>query len=332
MAAVDEVADELYGLLPGEFIAARDAAAKAAKGEGDRDGAAAITALRKPTTTAWLVNMLMRDDPDLPDRLRALGEGLREAESSLAGSELTALDKQRRQLVAGLVKTVKGLAHGVGHRVTPDTADEVSQTLLAALADPDVAEDVLSGQLTQARTHVGFGAGRGVGRSHLGLVPPLDDDGRAASRSGASQAGKSATKSSSASKTSDKSAKADEARKAQEARDAERERRAAERRKAAAEALEQAETEHAGAVKLAREAERVLSRSQATLGERTAATERLEDELEDLTRQLEKSRTAEKEAKAKVAEHQDQHARATKALKWAARDLDSAKADVDRYS
>ena len=331
MAAEDEVADELYGLLPSEFVEARNAAVKAARADGDRDAAAAIAALRKPTTTAWLVNLLMRDDPDLPDRLRALGEGLRDAESSLAGDELTALDKQRRQLVAGLVKTVRGLARDVGQRVTQDSADEVSQTLLAALADPEVAEDVLSGQLTQARTHVGFGAGRGVGRSHLGLVPPLDDKG--GGRSGTRTASKSGSASTKSQQAQDKAQdKAQEARRAQDARDAERERRARERREAAAAALEQAKAEHDTAAMQEREAETVLSRSQATLGDRTATTERLADELEDLTRRLEESRAAEKEAKAQVAEHKDRHARAAKALKWAVRDLDAAKAEVDRLT
>ncbi len=316
---VDEVADELYGLLPGEFVAARDAAVRAARAEGQRDVASGIAALRKPTTTAWLVNLLVRDDPDLADHLRDLGEGLRGAEQSLAGAELTALDKQRRQLVAGLVKTVRQLARDAGQRVTQSSADEVSQTLLAALADPDAADEVLSGRLTQARAHVGFGASRG--RSHLGLVPPLDEEtprdtgvARRTAPAGGSKAGD----------------RAREARDVREAREAERERKAQERREKAAAALSQARSEHAAALEAEREADLALSRSRATRGERAALVESLTAELEQLTRRLEGARADEEEAARETSELEHRHTRDAKALRWAAKDLDAAQAAVDR--
>ncbi len=51
----------LYGLRPEEFTRARDAEVKQARADGDRAGAAAIAALRRPSLAAWLVNALMRD-------------------------------------------------------------------------------------------------------------------------------------------------------------------------------------------------------------------------------------------------------------------------------
>lgn len=302
MADVDQVADELYALPPAEFVAARDSAARAARVDGDRESATAIMALRKPTTTAWLVNLLVRADPGLADQLRTLGEGLRGAESSLAGAELKGLDKQRRQLVAGLVTKVRGLARAAGQRVTPASADEVSQTLLAALADPDAADEVLSGRLTHAREHVGFGAGRG-GRAHLGLVPPLPAEPQNVPQDVPHREAE---------------------------RDAQKERRARERAEAAAAALAQAEQEHATALAAERDADTALNRSRATLGERTAETGRLADELRRLTERLEQVRAAEAEADVAVSELQGRHDRAAKALRWAVRDLDQAKAAVDR--
>ncbi|MFF3862653.1 hypothetical protein [Streptomyces sp. NPDC002209] len=49
---VESVALELYGLRPSEFAAARDAYVAKAREAGDKQLAAAIGALRKPTLAA----------------------------------------------------------------------------------------------------------------------------------------------------------------------------------------------------------------------------------------------------------------------------------------
>ena len=91
MSELDDVADELYGGPPSVFIEHRDAAAKAARADGDRELAKQITELRKPTVSAWLMNLLVRDDPGFADQVVALGEGLRDAERSLDGPALREL-------------------------------------------------------------------------------------------------------------------------------------------------------------------------------------------------------------------------------------------------
>ena len=65
---VAEVADELYALTPAEFTAARDERARQVRAAGQRDEAAAIKKLARPTASAWLVNQLGQggarsDDP-----------------------------------------------------------------------------------------------------------------------------------------------------------------------------------------------------------------------------------------------------------------------------
>ncbi|MDC7122682.1 hypothetical protein OMK64_14180 [Cellulomonas fimi] len=154
---LDDVADDLYGAPPDQFVARRDAAAKDARAAGDRDLAAAITALRKPTVAAWLVNALLRDVPGLADQLVALGDSLREAERSLDGLGMRDLSRQRRALVTSLVGRAKALGRQAGHKVGDAVAQEVDATLTAALADPDVAREVTSGRLTAGREFVGFG-------------------------------------------------------------------------------------------------------------------------------------------------------------------------------
>ncbi len=51
-ARLAEAADELYALPPGDFRAARDERADEARAAGDKELAAAIRKLRRPTVSA----------------------------------------------------------------------------------------------------------------------------------------------------------------------------------------------------------------------------------------------------------------------------------------
>ena len=156
MADIDEIADELYGLQPDEFTAARTRHEKEAKAAGDRDLAARIHSLGKPTVTAWLANQLVREHRDQLEPLLELGAGLREATRTLAGEQLRALSRQQHELVYALVQHARQLARAAGRSVTEDTARGLEETLRAALADEDVADVLLAGHLTDALHTSGF--------------------------------------------------------------------------------------------------------------------------------------------------------------------------------
>jgi hypothetical protein len=157
MSELDDIIDDLYSGAPSDFIARRDAAVKAARADKDRELADAIAELRKPTVSAWLVNLLVRDDAELASQIVALGEGLRDAEKSLDGPALRELSKQRRQLVRSLVARARKLAQPTGQKIGDAVVQELDATLTAALADPAVAREVVSGRLTAAREYAGFG-------------------------------------------------------------------------------------------------------------------------------------------------------------------------------
>ncbi|MFI6171245.1 hypothetical protein ACIBCN_31000 [Nocardia sp. NPDC051052] len=160
---LDDVARDLYGLAPSEFVAARTAEVEKAKDAGDKALATAIGKLRKPTVTAWTVNLLAREASDDVAALLQLGAALRSAQRKLSGSELRSLTGQRQQAVIALAKKAGVLAAEHEHPVSEGVLREVGQTLNAALADPGVAEQVHSGTLTTAATYDGFGpAGPGL--------------------------------------------------------------------------------------------------------------------------------------------------------------------------
>ena len=153
------MADQLYGLPLGEFIAVRTARAKEARAAGDRDLASAIAALAKPTKVAWLVNQLVRQRSQDIEPLLALGAGLREATATLSGDDLRTLTRQQYQLVHAIVGTARAVAAEAGEPVSQDVADGVEQTLRAALADDALAAALSGGRLTDRLEFAGFGGG-----------------------------------------------------------------------------------------------------------------------------------------------------------------------------
>jgi hypothetical protein len=152
----DSVADELYAVLPAEFIGARTDAVAAAKGT-DKGMARRIGELGKPTLAAWTVNLLVREAGDQVTELVELGDLLRRAQDDLDPDQLRALDKQRRQVVRAVAREAAKLARRAGNPVSEQVVVQVEETLKAAVADPASAEQVLAGRLTGALTYNGLG-------------------------------------------------------------------------------------------------------------------------------------------------------------------------------
>jgi hypothetical protein len=167
---LDEVADELYEVPPEEFIALRTARQDEARAEGDTVLAKAIGALPKPSTAAWVSNLLVRAQRPEIEGLVELGGLLREAQDNLAGDQMRALSAQRSQLVSALTRQASALARERGRRISSSIADQVEETLRAVMADPEAGEALLTGRLTSPMSYSGLGTT--VSRPDLRLVRP----------------------------------------------------------------------------------------------------------------------------------------------------------------
>ena len=152
----DEIADELYGLPLGEFIAARTRDEKQARQDGDRELAAAIRALAKPNVAAWLANQLARAHRAELESLLELGAGMREATRRLAGDELRALTRQQQESVHSLMHQVRWIAGTHRQPMSDNTVRGLLDTLHAAVVDEQVAQQLLAGRLTDAVFRSGF--------------------------------------------------------------------------------------------------------------------------------------------------------------------------------
>jgi hypothetical protein len=163
---LDKIADELYALRPDEFAAARDEQVKRARAQGQAALARELNKLRKPTQSAWLVNLLWRDQRDVMQQLLDLGEALSRAQAQASGPDMLRLTGQRRELEAALMRRARALGEQAGVTVTAPMEREAQETLSAAVAMPEVADEVRSGRLVKPAAYAGFGAGFG------GLIPP----------------------------------------------------------------------------------------------------------------------------------------------------------------
>ncbi len=151
------IVDELYALDPADFIPARAEHVKAAKKAGNKELAAEIGKLRKPTLVAWAVNLASRELKTEVTGLLQLGDALRDAQRHLSGEQLRKLSTQRQQVVGALAKKTADLAAENGHELNETAIREINQSLHAALADPDIAEKVKAGVLVAAASYSGFG-------------------------------------------------------------------------------------------------------------------------------------------------------------------------------
>jgi chromosome segregation ATPase len=153
--------DTLYAATPQDFTQLRTELSAAAKKRGDAEAAKQLKAARKPTTAAWVVNNLVHNEAQARDRLRDLSDQLRTAHAEMDGERIRALSAEQRQLVSRLTREALTAAE----QVNPSAAlrDDVSQTLQAAIADPEVAARL--GRLVKAEQWSGFGFGESFGKT-----------------------------------------------------------------------------------------------------------------------------------------------------------------------
>jgi hypothetical protein len=142
---------ELYQGDPEEFMARRGELVAQAREAGQAAAAKQIGALRKPTRSAWVVNRLVRADPEVTARLAALAAELRDTGPSMDGGRIRELTTARARLIDELTRQALDDLPAAPAAVR----EEVRATFDAALADPEVAANL--GTLVRAAHWAGFG-------------------------------------------------------------------------------------------------------------------------------------------------------------------------------
>ncbi|MDP7739469.1 hypothetical protein [Mycobacterium paragordonae] len=149
----DDELDALYWVPPDQFTAERKKLSAAAKERGDAAGAKRISAARKPTTAAWIVNRLAIGHRQTQTRLAELGDSLRTAHAAMDAVQIRELSARQHHLISELTAAAFDAAEVKSPSST--VRDDIASTLQAAIADPEVRARL--GRLVKAERWSGFG-------------------------------------------------------------------------------------------------------------------------------------------------------------------------------
>jgi hypothetical protein len=161
---VKQEESDLYGLPLDEFVPKRTELEKRLRNEGDRERAAAVKKLPKPSVAAWAVNQASRCRPEERRALLAASEELREVQERLIAGDASAVELEKaatkqREAIDGLVEAAEGLLTSEGKSMGDATLARVRETLAAVATDPDLAKVVEAGTLDRERQAAGLGFG-----------------------------------------------------------------------------------------------------------------------------------------------------------------------------
>jgi hypothetical protein len=155
---VEDVAGRLYGLPLEDFTRERDAAARELREAKERDAAAVVAKLPKPSQASWAANTLAREQRKLVDALLDAADDLREAqEGAVSGKGAGALREAaaaQRDAIDALVEAAKEL-RPAGRKPTEQTLERLRTTLTAAATDDDVRAALDQGRLVEDATGAG---------------------------------------------------------------------------------------------------------------------------------------------------------------------------------
>jgi hypothetical protein len=145
--------DELFTMAPAEFVAARNALAKALKADGHRDEAVAVAALRRPTVPDWALNSVALQDPDVVADAVDAAEHLRSVQAAALGDPSAAPDlreamAQARQAAGALRKAAEDVLRRAGRPAGDMSA--LTSRLNETMVHPGLRSQLQAGRLGTA--------------------------------------------------------------------------------------------------------------------------------------------------------------------------------------
>jgi hypothetical protein len=154
---LDTDIDRLYAASRDAFVAERGALVKKLRASGEREEAAEVATLRKPTLVAWTVNQLAHTRRRDVDLLLDAGKRIIDAQqTSISEGGRKELDAAQTSLRTA----VNGLAASAGELLGPDastnTLTRVAETLRTAATSPTGRELLARGRLTEELSETGW--------------------------------------------------------------------------------------------------------------------------------------------------------------------------------
>jgi hypothetical protein len=167
MRGVTDV-DRLFAVPLEDFVAERKQVAKELRAAGDREAAAEVAKLPKPTPPAWALNQLAREEPEAVGAWLDVAEELRDV-SANPGAGLREAMAAHRDATRTLLGVVRDRARPGGKPLSEPMLERVRELLQAATVDASVADALRAGCVVEGAEMPTFTAagegGEGAGRA-----------------------------------------------------------------------------------------------------------------------------------------------------------------------
>ncbi len=149
---LDKRLEPLYREPPEEFVAARDALARELRDEGERDAAAKVKKLRRPSQSAWLINRVAIDEPDRARELADAATDLIAVQQKMLdeggdASDLRAAAEAERKRVQRMLEAARQVAADQPKPINAAVIERVGQTLQAIGSDPELRDQLVRGRV-----------------------------------------------------------------------------------------------------------------------------------------------------------------------------------------
>lgn len=144
--------EPLYREPPEEFVAARDALVGDLRASGDREAAARVKKLRRPSQAAWLINRVAIDEPDRAQAVAEAADNLaavqrRVLDEGGGADELRAAADGERRRIGELVTEARRVAASHPRPVSETVIERVAETLQAVGSDHELRDQLLRGRI-----------------------------------------------------------------------------------------------------------------------------------------------------------------------------------------
>lgn len=140
--ALESAIAGLYGGALDDFIRRRDALSKELRTAGEKDSAATVKSLRKPSRIAWALDVAALDKFGAIETVVAAVEATFQAHST--GGDVRAAIANMRAAVRDFAGKAAGAAAGAGQRLDPN---DLSNALFAVIGKPESLQQLRRGHL-----------------------------------------------------------------------------------------------------------------------------------------------------------------------------------------
>jgi len=161
--------DALFQAPLADFVRVRDEIVARRKAAGDKAGAAAVKAARKPSVPAWAANQVVWSAPGDWARLQAAAAALRRGhEAGASPDEIRQASREQREALSACESLAAGFLVAHGHAATPPVVQKAGATLQALAYG---TADAKPGRVQEELSPPGFDAFAGLS---VGVVPPRE--------------------------------------------------------------------------------------------------------------------------------------------------------------